>query len=153
MIDNYRTELNDFADKKLKKTQDEIMPQGSNSYILVNRDLGSIQVRVSYRDFKEDGWYFGECPELRLVDQGKTRKEAYENLIEMVLTTLITAVASDNIDSYLTKLGFKKARLEIPELKIFKLYIDLPDVIPVTLNSSFPSTTAGFQGTLELVRK
>jgi len=82
------------------------MSQGENSYILINRDLRMLQVQLSYRDFKEDGWYFAECPELRMMDQGKTKKEAYRNLVSLVLTNLVVAVETGYLDDYLKALGF-----------------------------------------------
>ena len=115
------------------------MTKGENSYILINRDLRMLQVQLSYRDFKEDGWCFAECPELKLVDQGKTKKEAYGNLVSMVLTTLVVAVETGNIDNYLKKLGFKKDRLDIPILKVFRQYTSYKDTIPLTLDAPLPS--------------
>ena len=117
------------------------MIRGNNSYILINRDLRVMQIQLSYRDFKEDGWYFAECPELRMMDQGKTKRSAYENLRAMILTTLITAFETDCIDAYLKELGFKQDKLGIPVLNVYKQTIDLPDVIPLSLEAALPPHT------------
>jgi len=39
---------------------------------------------------------------------GKTRHEAFDNLSDMVLPTLIIAILTDNIDQLLLAFGFKK---------------------------------------------
>jgi hypothetical protein len=69
-----------------------------------------MEVGLSVRTFREGSWFFAECPELKLIDQGKTRKEAIHYLRQMVIASLIEAIESGNIEAMLTTLGFKQTK-------------------------------------------
>ena len=44
---------------------------------------------------KDDAWYVSTCPEVGVASQGKTRKEAYEMLVEAVGLWLECASAKE----------------------------------------------------------
>ena len=95
-------------------------PTGS-SYILINPTERRLEMQLSFRHFKEGRWYFAECPELKLIDQGKTLKSAYNNLRQMVIASLIEAIESDNVDMMLRALGFKRSALTEPALNVYNV--------------------------------
>ena len=59
----------------------------------------------------------------------------------MILTTLISAVETRNLDEYLIALGFTQDEFDIPILNVYKQKIDLPDTIPITLKTPLPPHT------------
>jgi predicted RNase H-like HicB family nuclease len=106
---------------------------------------------VSYRDFKENGHYVVECPELRLMDQGKTKSEAYDNLAQNILATLIIAIETGNLGAHLTALGFKEKKIPLPEAEIFDIaHSDDPDLIPLSLKASLPADLNSPQSQFQL---
>ena len=86
------------------------MLKSSNSYIAIEstEDYFIMQVYVSCKTKIENGWHFACCPELGLMDQGYSKREAIENLILMVRETLIEALETGNLDAMLKELGFNK---------------------------------------------
>ena len=107
---------------------------------MVNRKQRILTVHVSYRDFEEDGWFFAECPELQLMEQGKSKREAFDNLADMVISTLVIAIGTDFIDQLLHDLGFKKMDLPFPGINVFDQKIrQKSDAIPLNLDINLPT--------------
>jgi len=85
----------------------------------------------------EDGWYFAECPELEIMDQGRTQREAIENLQKMVMATLLEAVETRNLDAMLLELGFRKTAIH--QGKQFKSTISsYEDMHPLKMQVPLP---------------
>jgi predicted RNase H-like HicB family nuclease len=121
------------------------------SYIFVNRRDRILDLCLSYRDFKENGHYAVECPELGLMDQGKTKAEAYEHLAENIFTTLVTAIETGNLRAHLKALGFRERKIPIPDAEIFDIrHLDEPDLVPLTLKANLPVGTKSGQGQFQL---
>ena len=78
-------------------------------YIIIDSARGILEVCLSYVLHKDDGWYLAECPELRLMDQGRTKRAAIENLFDMADASLSEAYQTKNIDAMLKELGFRKS--------------------------------------------
>ena len=121
------------------------------SYIFVNRRERILDLCLSYRDFKENGHYAVECPELRLMDQGKTKAEAYEHLAQNIFTTLVVAIETGNLQAHLRALGFKERKIPVPDAEIFEIpYSEEPDLLPLTLKASLPVDIRSGQGQFQL---
>ena len=116
------------------------MKKHTKPYILLNCDKGTIQVYLSYRVFTEDDWFFAECPELRLIDQGTFQREAVENLSEMVKASLIEAIETGNFDGMLKYLGFKKRSQNHSEIKYFSSIKNFQDLHPLIMDVTIPKT-------------
>jgi predicted RNase H-like HicB family nuclease len=83
---------------------------------------GTRDLSLSYRDFKENGQYLVECPELRLMDQGKTKAEAYKHLAENIVTTLAAAIETGSLKAHMKALGFKETKIPMkPHLVTFDI--------------------------------
>jgi hypothetical protein len=89
------------------------------SYILIYPQARTIEVHLSYRSFEKDNLHFAECPELELIDQGKSTKEAVKNLQNMISITLVSAIETGILDEMLTNLGFKRAKVPVPSIEIY----------------------------------
>ncbi len=105
-------------------------------YIRFDRQQRILDLLLSLREFFEDGEYLAECPELQLIGQGKSKRSAYDTLVEMILTTLIVAIETDTITEHLKALGFKKIDLPVPSIEIFNTTRKTAsDTIPLIINS------------------
>lgn len=92
----------------------------SDSYIVIYPQARTIEVRLSYRNFKKDGLHFAECPELELIDQGNSTKEAVKNLRNMISITLVSAIETGVLDEMLTNYGFKRIKVPVPSIEIYE---------------------------------
>jgi len=111
----------------------------STSYVMFNTGERFLDVKLSVRTFKENGWHFANCPELDLVDQGKTIKAAIANLHEMVITSLIEAIETDNIDSMLKALGFTRSKVPKQSIAIYNIPADkYENLFPLTFKAAVP---------------
>ena len=108
----------------------------AHSYIFVDLKHRLIEARLSCSYTKEGEWHFAECPELRLVAQGKSKWQALENLVDMIAASLIEAIESDKIDEMLRELGFRRTEL-VPLRKVFRRSIE-PDDKDVPLSLEVP---------------
>jgi hypothetical protein len=93
----------------------------ADSYVMINEKERFLEVKLSVRTFKDNGWYIAECPELDLADQGKTKRKSIENLHRMVIFSLIEAIETGHIEPMLKKLGFNKIEVPVPDLMIFNI--------------------------------
>jgi predicted RNase H-like HicB family nuclease len=125
--------------------------RSEKSYIFINRRDRVLDVCLSYHDYKENGHYVVECPELSLADQGKTRSEAYRNLAENILTTMVVAIETGNIQAHLKALGFKEKKVPVPDTRIFEIpRSDDPDLVPLTLRTNLPADVKSGQTQFQL---
>ena len=116
------------------------MVESDNSYILVDKLNRRIEANLSYRTWRRDKWYFARCVELEMTDQGRTKRDAINNLHKMILISLTEAVETKNITAMLDDLGFKHKRLPIPKREYYSLSIDsFEDLNPLILNEPLPT--------------
>lgn len=101
----------------------------------------SVRVNLGAQITKEKpGMYFSYCPALDLCSQGKTQKEAKDNLVEVVHLIIETHLERGTFAKWLKKLGFanpaKMARLA-PRKKPAKSappnerFVDIPVAFPI----------------------
>jgi predicted RNase H-like HicB family nuclease len=113
------------------------MSKSLKPYIIIDSANGILEVSLSYVIHQDEGWFFAECPELHQMDQGKTQREAIENLLEMVKAVLLEAFESAKLDAMLMELGFKKS--SIHQRKEYKSSIKkFEDMHPLKLNVRLP---------------
>lgn len=122
------------------------------SYIMFNAKLRVLEIKLSIDIGRENGLYLATCPELQLIDQGKTMKEAIQNITEMALISLIEAIETGNIDAMMKELGFTRAKVPVPTVSIYKVSneayanlipLEIEKHIPSTLGSPFELATTG----------
>jgi len=107
------------------------------SYILVDYKNHTVEMRLSMRVFKEDNYFFAECPELQLLDQGRFPREAADSLIDMIQASIMEAILTNNLDKMLNHLNFKKN--SIPNRKYFSRNIDPDDeLLPLNVDAAIP---------------
>ncbi|MBI2654467.1 hypothetical protein HYX02_06705 [Candidatus Woesearchaeota archaeon] len=72
--------------------------------------------------------YIAECLDLNIVTQGRTLKEAKENITEAINLHMKSASKLGILDNELEKLGVvrKKNKLEIPDSEIVRAPIRIP---------------------------
>lgn len=81
----------------------------------------SIEVNVSHRTWSRERWHFAQCPELQLIEQGKSKKECVKNLSDMIVASLEEAIASNNIKGMMRELGFSLKTLIIAQKDYYEL--------------------------------
>ncbi len=99
------------------------------SYIYVDWKIHYIEASLSYEEWQEDGCWVARCPELQLSDYGETKKEAVNNLSDMILSVLVSATEKGNLDAMLKKVGFKSRKVPAPKRKYYNQTIELTDNI------------------------
>jgi hypothetical protein len=99
----------------------------------------AVEARLSMRVYRKGNYYFAECPELSLIDQGATSREAVENLIRMSQASIIEAIFTGNIDGMLKELGFHPGKLVLDNRRLFNQQIDeSTDYLPFNLDVPIP---------------
>ena len=81
------------------------MPTPGYSYIFVDHNQQTIEAQISCTFTRRGKWHFARCPELQLIDQGRTRREALNCLMEMIFQTLVTAAETGKLEGMLKELG------------------------------------------------
>ena len=67
---------------------------------------GKIIIQLS-KEIKKDGeWYVSHCPEIDVYSQGRTKKEAAENLNEAARLFFISCIERGVLDQALRECGF-----------------------------------------------
>jgi predicted RNase H-like HicB family nuclease len=111
----------------------------ATSYILIDYKHQTVEFSLSMRVFREDDYFFAECPELRQIDQGKSPREAADNLIHMIQASILEAIMTSNIDKMLQYLGFSKGKMVLPNRKIYNQHIDAYDeLLPLSFDVPIP---------------
>ena len=109
------------------------------SYIMINFKDRVIEMLLSVRIYRQKSWYFAECPELELVDQGKSKKEAVLSLQQMISISLIEAFETGNLAEMLKELGFKENKVPVPTLRIYaNTSIKAANLTPLPFNTRIP---------------
>ena len=79
-------------------------------YIGVNKTEDTVSIKVSLSALidkeKETGLYVSYCPALALYSQGKTEKEAGENIMEAVELFIETCIEERTLEKVLEDCGF-----------------------------------------------
>jgi predicted RNase H-like HicB family nuclease len=105
------------------------MPATSYSFIYLDAGKKVLEARLSCTFTRRGKWHFAKCPELQLVDQGTSRREAIDNLTSMIFETLAAAVEIGKIDDMLHALGFRKIRVDRDAISGFRRSIEKPDSV------------------------
>ena len=114
------------------------------SYIMFNAKLRMLEIKLSIKIDRENGFYLARCPELQLTDQGKTMKEAIHNITEMAIISLIEAIETENIDAMMKELGFTQTKIPVPTVSIYKISNEAyANLIPLEVEKHI-SSTPGF---------
>jgi hypothetical protein len=110
------------------------------SYILIDYKYQTVEGRLSMRVFKEDDYWFAECPELRLLDQGRTKRKSIEHLILMSQASITEAILSDNINVMLKELGFKRGKMILENRELYKQQIEkFNEYLPLNVDVPIPN--------------
>ncbi len=81
---------------------------GIDGELCTARGWAAIEARLSFSVKKRSGCYIASCPELHLKDQGDTPREAFDNLVDMILALLSDAIGSDELAEVLGHCGYVK---------------------------------------------
>ena len=69
-----------------------------------------VQVKATFQLYgtlkQEDGWYIADCPPLDITTQGRTEKEARENLIEATELFVMSCFERGTFEQALRELGW-----------------------------------------------
>jgi hypothetical protein len=71
-----------------------------------SRDIVEIEASLTFSIKKRTGSYIATCPELHLKDQGESPREAFNNLVDMILALISDAIGSDELEDVLKGYGF-----------------------------------------------
>jgi len=116
------------------------------SYIFVDGINLKIEASLSCIISEEDEWFLAECPELRLIDQGTSPREAQQNLTDMISCALIEAFETGNLGRMLRKLGFRKREIPLKNREIFSRVIkDVGKYQPLPLDVPLQHHMPGIQ--------
>jgi predicted RNase H-like HicB family nuclease len=83
---------------------------GTSGELGTARGWVGIEARLSFSVRRRTGCYIAACPELRLKDQGDTPREAFDNLVDMILALLSDAIGSDELEDVLEDRGYVKRK-------------------------------------------
>lgn len=119
------------------------MRRSEVSYIFIDTRNRIIEAQLSCVFSKEGKWHFAECPELDLIDQGRTMRDAVENLTQMICETLVAAIENGKMTDMMQTLGFEEVK-PVPEKTFFSRTVRRSDRIPlpaftIPFNRSAPS--------------
>jgi hypothetical protein len=121
-----------------------MMALNNVSYIYFDGKNRTIEARLSCAFKKRREWYFAECPELQLVDQGKSKREALENLNAMITASIVEAFEAGKLGEMLVKLGFRKQELPLRDREIFRQELESAgDLQPLPLEIPLVSLVNG----------
>jgi hypothetical protein len=93
--------------------QESNMQPSDSSYVFLDYRNRNIEARLSCSFQKRGKWYFANCRELELVDQGLTQKEAFENLLQMISSVILDAVDTGKIEAVLKEYGTRNMKLQL----------------------------------------
>ncbi|MFH1515088.1 MAG: hypothetical protein ABIG42_06465 [bacterium] len=124
-----------MVDKTLKNT----------SHILIDYKHQMVEVRLSMRVYRDGKYFLAECPELKLIDQGSTSREAVENLFQMSQASIMEAVLTGNIEGMLKELGFQPGKLALDNRRLFNQKIEeSADFLPMNVDMPIPKSDECF---------
>ncbi|MCD6217948.1 hypothetical protein J7L05_08835 [bacterium] len=113
------------------------MAKRPRPYIIVDEANNILEIYLSYVLQSEDSWHFAECPELQIADQGKTQREAIENLQKMVVEVLLEAIQTGNLNRMLSDLGFRKSTIH-QRKQFSSTFGDYEEMHPMSINVPIP---------------
>jgi hypothetical protein len=79
---------------------------GSDDELGQSRNTVQIEARLSFSIRKRDGCYIATSREMRLKDMGETPREAFDNLVDMIIALLSDAIGLGELDFVLEERGF-----------------------------------------------
>jgi predicted RNase H-like HicB family nuclease len=98
-----------MVNKSLQKDRSFIrVDYGISGELAATRGWVGIEARLSFSIRKRAGSYIAACPELHLKDQGDTPREAFDNIVDMILALLSDAIGSDELADVLDNFGYVK---------------------------------------------
>jgi hypothetical protein len=119
------------------------MQQPDYSYIFVDLKNQVMEARLSCSCTSRGKLHFAECPELDLIDQGRSRREAVDNLTNMIVETLLAAIETGKFERMMKQLGFSRRTL-LPYRTIFRQSLEsMDDLIPLPLEISLRGPVVG----------
>ncbi len=75
-----------------------------------NKGFVQIDLRLPASVKKKGKWYISYCPPLDVVTQGRTQKEALDNLAEAVSLFIETCYERGTLEQILKECGFRRAQ-------------------------------------------
>ncbi|HEX9745353.1 MAG TPA: hypothetical protein VGB30_07990 [bacterium] len=125
----------------------------ANPYIYINYKLRQLELSLSYREYEEEGERLAECSEMQIIAPGKTKRKAYDTLVEMVVTTLIVAIETNSLKDHLKALDFRMVNVPVPSVEIYESKKRVAsDTIPLIINSPIPVTSIKDETGIELLK-
>ena len=106
------------------------MRRSEVSYIFIDTRNRIIEAQLSCVFSKEGKWHFAECPELDLIDQGRTMRDAVENLTQMISETLVAAIENGKMTDMMQALGFEEVK-PVPEKTFFSQTLKSSGRVPL----------------------
>ena len=81
--------------------------------------MKTMKLHLSIQIWKKDSWYLAKCPELDFVSQGRTRKEAQENLMEVIEIQFEEMSRMGTLNEYLDECGYEvKDDVAVPQAEM-----------------------------------
>jgi predicted RNase H-like HicB family nuclease len=78
-----------------------------------------MQLHLSIQIWQKGSWYLAKCPELDFVSQGRTRKEAQENLMEVIEIQFEEMTRMGTLEEYLDECGYEiKDNVAMPQTEM-----------------------------------
>ena len=78
--------------------------------------MKTMKLHLSIQIWQKGSWYLAKCPELDFVSQGRTRKEAQENFMEVIEIQVEEMSKMDTLEEYLDECGYEiKDNVAVPQ--------------------------------------
>lgn len=96
-----------------------------------------MEFKVPARIRKKGKWFISSCPLLDVHSQGHTREEAQRNLVDALVSFMISCYERGTLDEVLRDAGFVPvAEANAPETVLGKADIELTVPLPFVIESS-----------------
>ncbi len=86
----------------------------------------NLEFQLPYEIKKEGDWYVSSCPILDVYAQGKTEKQAKDNLVETLFLFFLSCFKRGTIDEVLKDCGFEVEKKQIKEIKSRYVAVSIP---------------------------
>ncbi len=72
-----------------------------------------MDINITIEVWQKGKWFITKCPELDFISQGRTRKEAKDNLLEVIQIQFEEMSQIGVLDEYLTECGYERQNNKI----------------------------------------
>ena len=72
-----------------------------------------MDINITIEVWQKGEWFITKCPELDFISQGRTRKEAKDNLLEVIQIQFEEMSQIGVLDEYLTECGYERQNNKI----------------------------------------